>query len=63
MSKCEECDGTGEVEVERMRPMSFTNPCGDIYVTIETCEECYGSGEIEDEDLDEQTAIMQQLQV
>lgn len=53
MSKCEDCDGTGEVEVEYTSVMSCSTPYGDIYTGIETCEECHGRGQIEEEDLDE----------
>lgn len=50
LKECPECGGSGEIEVERIRPMSFTNPCGDIYCTWEVCDWCDGSGDIEVED-------------
>lgn len=47
LTTCDECGGKGEVEYEYIRPMSFTNPCGDIYTVWEYCQTCDGAGEIE----------------
>ena len=49
LKECEECGGSGEIEVEHCRPMSFTASWGDVYTTWEVCDECDGSGEIEEE--------------
>lgn len=54
ITDCEECDGIGGVEVEHIRPMSFTASWGDIYTTWETCSECGGTGEIEHDEEDEE---------
>lgn len=45
---CPECDASGEVEVEYYSRMSFTQPYGDICVSIEVCECCDGNGYIRD---------------
>jgi DnaJ-class molecular chaperone len=47
---CPECNGQGEVEVEHYSCMSFTQPYGDIYVSIEVCECCHGDGYTRDPD-------------
>lgn len=43
---CPECNGSGEIEVEYYSRMSFTQPYGDIYVSIEVCKCCHGNGYI-----------------
>lgn len=50
LRECEECGGRGEIEVEYIRPMSFTNPCGEIDAFWEICDVCDGSGEVEVEE-------------
>lgn len=45
---CPDCDGQGEVEIEHPSRMSFTQPYGDIYVTVEVCESCNGNGYVRD---------------
>ncbi len=52
MTKCPDCDGDGEVEVETYRPQSFSRDIGEIDSRMETCETCNGDGEVEDEDYD-----------
>ena len=52
MTKCPDCDGDGEVEVETYRPQSFSRDIGEIDSHMETCETCNGDGEVEDEDYD-----------
>ena len=42
--KCEECDGTGEVEVEYVRG---SGPNADLAYRLDVCEECWGWGERE----------------
>ena len=42
--KCEECDGTGEVEVEYVRG---SGPNADLAYRLDVCEECWGWGEVE----------------
>ena len=47
--KCEECDGTGEVEVEYVRG---SGPNADLAYRLDVCEECKGRGTtpVEDEE-------------
>jgi hypothetical protein len=52
MTKCTDCDGDGEVEVETYSPQSFSRDIGEIDSHMETCETCNGEGEVEDEDYD-----------
>ena len=47
---CPECNGAGEVEVDNHSRMSFTQPYGDVYATIQICERCHGNGYIRDPD-------------
>ena len=47
---CPECGGSGEVEVEYISRMSFTQPYGDKYAREETCERCDGNGYIRNPD-------------
>jgi DnaJ-class molecular chaperone len=48
--KCEECDGTGEVEVEYVRG---SGPNADLAYRLDVCEECFGRGEVECDDENE----------
>ena len=46
MIACPECNGSGESTYEVFRPMSFTEPYGDIEEHQCACDNCDGSGEI-----------------
>jgi DnaJ-class molecular chaperone len=46
---CNECGGSGEVEVDVSVPASNSNSCGYYATEIEVCPECDGTGEESDD--------------
>ena len=48
-TKCPDCDGDGEVEIEVLRPQNFDRDVGYIDHKKVECDECSGTGLVEDE--------------
>ena len=48
MNYCKECDGWGEVTVERAKPHGFNRDVGYKDTDKQTCEACEGTG-VEDD--------------
>lgn len=46
-NQCEECEGTGEVEILQYCLKPISDCCGGCYETMK-CEECEGRGIIEE---------------
>jgi DnaJ-class molecular chaperone len=47
MDACSECQGSGLIEVDVVRPQGFGRDVGVIDVEMEVCETCSGDGEVE----------------
>ena len=46
MDACSECQGSGLIEVDVVRPQGFGRDVGVIDGVLEVCETCSGDGEV-----------------
>jgi len=50
MAECEQCNGSGECEVDYHMPHNTGRDVGEIETQIEQCDMCDGTGEIENDE-------------